>query len=76
MVHLDFNRDKFPLIQKKYRDEVIIDVPANIGPALIYSESDKRSALDIAEEFKLELLEDYMKRACKANLKRRNAKNK
>lgn len=76
MVHLDFNRDRFPEIQRKYGEEVKIDIPANIGPALIYSESDKRSALDIAEEFKLELLDDYMTRACKANSERRNAKNK
>jgi hypothetical protein len=76
MVHLDYNRDKFPEIQKKYLEEVKIDVPANIGPALIYSESDKRTALDIAKEFKLELVDDYMKRARKANLEARNEKNK
>jgi hypothetical protein len=75
MVHLDFNREKFPLIQKKYREEVRIDVPANIGPALIYSESEKRSALDIANEFKLEMMDDYFKRARNANLEKRNEKH-
>lgn len=76
MAHLDYNRDKFPEIRKKYGNEVKIDVPANIGPALIYSESEKRTALDIAQEFKLELVGDYMERARKTNLKARNEKNK
>ncbi|MFA6569243.1 MAG: carbon-nitrogen hydrolase family protein [Victivallales bacterium] len=76
MVHLDFNSGKFPEIQRKYGEEVRIDVPANIGPALIYSESDKRTATDIAEEFKLELLEDYLERSSSANSERRNEKDK
>lgn len=76
MTHLDYNWGKFPEIQRKYKDEVKIEIPANIGPALIYSESEKRTALDIAEEFKLELLDDYFKRARKANLEKRNEKNK
>lgn len=76
MVHLDYNWGKFPEIQKKYGEEVKIDIPANIGPALIYSESEKRTAMDIAEEFKLELVDDYFIRAREANKAKRNEKNK
>lgn len=67
MVHLDFNREKFPDIERKYKGEVIVDVPANIGPALIYSMTPKRTAMDIVEEFKLELLDDYLDRSLKLN---------
>jgi hypothetical protein len=67
MVHLDFNRAKFPEIEKKYLGEVAIDIPPNIAPALIYSLTDKRSAMDIVKEFELELLDDYLDRSLKAN---------
>lgn len=67
MVHLDLNWLKFPDIQRKYGDEVRIDIPPNLGPALIYSESDRRSAMDIVREFDLELLDEYFQRSAKAN---------
>lgn len=73
MVHLDYNRDKFPDIEKKYGKEVRIDVPANIGSALLYSESEKRTAMEIAEEYKLELLDEYLNRSANANSMRRGA---
>lgn len=68
MVHLDFNRDTFADIERRYLGEVVVDVPANVGSALIYSLSEKRSALEVAEEFGLELLDDYFTRAREANL--------
>ena len=71
MVHLDYNRDKFDDIRRKYGEEVIVDVPPNIGPALIYSTTEKRTAMDIVREFELELLDDYMKRSLKANASNR-----
>ncbi|MCX6992488.1 MAG: carbon-nitrogen hydrolase family protein [Kiritimatiellaeota bacterium] len=67
MVHLDFNREKFPEIEKKYLGEVVIDIPANIAPALIYSTTNKRTAMDIVREFELELIDDYFARALKRN---------
>jgi hypothetical protein len=67
MVHLDFNRVHFPAIEKKYRGHIVLDIPANVGSALIYSVSDKVSAMDVVREFKLELLDDYFARALKAN---------
>ncbi len=71
MVHLDYNRVKFAEIEKKYLGEVAIDVPANIGPALIYSLTDKRTAGDIVREFGLERIDDYFARMEKANQKNR-----
>jgi len=73
VVHLDFNQDKFPEIERKYRGEVSIQIPPHLGPALLYSESPKRTALDIVEEFKLELLDDYMARSLRINAEQRSA---
>ena len=67
MVHLDFNREKFPEIEKKYPDEVVIDIPPNLGPVLIYSLTGKRTAMDIVREFELELLDDYLTHSIKLN---------
>jgi hypothetical protein len=71
MVHLDFNRDRFPDIKRRYQDEVDIDVPPDIGPALITSRSNKRTAQEIAEEFELELLDAYFERSLQANRRNR-----
>ncbi|MBN8217212.1 MAG: carbon-nitrogen hydrolase family protein [Spirochaetes bacterium] len=67
MVHLDFNREKFPDIERKYGREVTVDIPANVGPALITSRSDKRSAADLVREFGLETLDAYLERSTAAN---------
>jgi len=72
MVHLAYNQEKFPKIRRKYQDEVLIDIPANIGPAIIYSQTDKRSAMDIVKEFELELLDDYFDRMIEANKRNRD----
>ncbi len=74
MVHLDYNREKFPTIEKQYLGEVEIDIPANVGPALIYSTTEKRSAMDIVREFELELIDDYFVRALDANAANRPIK--
>lgn len=70
-VHLDHNRDKFPALRKKYGDEVIIDIPPQLGSALIYSQTEKRTAQDIVAEFELESLDDYFARAVKVNQRNR-----
>ena len=67
VIHLDNNREKFDDIRRKYLDEVEISVPPNLGPALLYSHSDKRTAADIAKEFQLESLDDYMRRLHRVN---------
>jgi predicted amidohydrolase len=69
VVHLDFNRAKFDDIERKYGDKIQIRIPANIGPAIIYSNSRDFSAADIVREFGLELLDDYFDRMRKANRK-------
>jgi predicted amidohydrolase len=71
MVHLDFNRDKFPDIERKYGREVTVDIPPNLGPALITSRSDKRSADDLVREFGLETLDAYLERSTRANDEKR-----
>jgi len=71
MVHLDCNWGRFPDIERKYGNEVLVDIPANVGPALIYSLTQKRTAMDIVEEFGLELLDDYLERSTRQNDKAR-----
>lgn len=66
IVHLDYNRTKFPDIERKYRGEVIIDVPPDIGTAIIYSQTKSRTAMDVVREFGLELLDDYFARSARA----------
>lgn len=69
IVHLDCNCEKFPDIERKYGKEVRIQIPANIGRAIIYSNSKNRSAGDIVREFRLELVDDYFARMRSANKK-------
>lgn len=71
MVHLDRNQQRFSDIEKKYGDEVIVDIPPDIGPALIYSMVPDRTAMDIASEFELILLDDYMAEAIAENAEKR-----
>ena len=71
MVHLDYNRDKFPEIEKKYLGEIVIDTPPNIGSALIFSNTDRLTAMDVVREFELELLDDYFERSLESNAKNR-----
>lgn len=71
MVHLDGHWEKLPAIVAKYRDEVMVDIPPDIGSALLVSNSTKRTAMDIAREFQLELLDDYFTRSTAANLANR-----
>jgi len=73
MVHLDYNREKFPDIRRRYLDEVEVRIPPNLGPALIVSHSEKRSAADVVKEFELELLDDYFARSIEANARDRGA---
>jgi predicted amidohydrolase len=66
MVHLAQLGSKMPDIKRKYREEVTIDVPEHVGPGLLFSNSPKRTARDIAKEFELELLDDFWARCRKA----------
>lgn len=71
MVHLDFNREKFLEMQRQYGDQITLAIPPNIGSAILYSNSDSRTAMDIATEYELEILDDYLRRMRTENEKRR-----
>ncbi len=59
LIHLDFNREKFGDIKKKYGDGVIIDDIGHLGSALISCELREKSMNDIITEFELIRLDDY-----------------
>lgn len=63
LIHLDYNRDKFPDIKKKYGNKVKITDSGYLGSVVISSETDEFRISKIIDEFKLELLDDYFKRA-------------
>ena len=67
MVHLDYNAKKFPAIERRYGAAVRIDIPPNIGAALISSQSQDITALEIAREFELQLLDDYFQASAERN---------
>ena len=69
LAHLDNNWAKLKAMKKKFGDEVIIYDPGEIGSVLITSESDKVSALEMAKEFKITLLDDYLDNSRKYRLK-------
>lgn len=68
LVHLDYNRVHFDAIRRKYRGQVVVDVPANVGSALIVSRSAEVSAMDVVREFDLLLLDDYFARSRDRNV--------
>lgn len=70
--HLDFNWEKLDALKKKYGKDVTITVPGSLGSVIITSEHDHINAAEMAEEFQIELLDDYFRRsreAVKRNLK-------
>jgi predicted amidohydrolase len=73
MVHLAQLGARMPDIKRKYREEVTLDVPEHVGPVLIFSNSPARTARDIAKEFELELLDDYLARCRSAVAQNRTA---
>ena len=71
LIHLDYNREKFPAIERQYGPAVQIDTPPNIGAALLTSHSVNRTAREIAQEFELQLLDDYFQTAATRNQRAR-----
>ena len=62
--HLDENRGaRFTAMKEKYGDKVRIDIPSYLGPALITSECEEKTAMDFVREFNLELIDDYFDRS-------------
>lgn len=62
--HLDENRGaKFNALKEKYGPKVRIDIPSYLGPAIITSECEEKTAMDFVHEFDLELLDEYLDRS-------------
>jgi len=59
-MHGDNNSQHFPEIRRKYGDRVLIDTCSRLGTALLYSEDESISAKQIAEEFGLTAIDDYL----------------
>lgn len=63
LAHIDCNRDGFKALKAKYGPRVDIHDPDYVGSVLITSRADDISALEMAKEFEIELLDDYFARA-------------
>jgi hypothetical protein len=63
VIHLDYNREKLRAIKNKYGSRVKITDPGFLGSVLITSETVEFTIDDIVDEFKIELLDDYIDRA-------------
>ena len=61
--HLDFNWDKFRAAKAKYGSKVGFFDPGKTGAALLTSETDEFTVMDIVKEFDIELLDDYFERS-------------
>lgn len=71
LIHLDDNQQHFDAIRKKYVGKINLDIPPNIGSAMLSSVSENLSAMDVAREFDLLLLDDYFHASRQSNLKAR-----
>lgn len=63
VVHLDYNREKLAAARQKYGPLVTVHDPGNLGVVLLTSEIEGTSAREVAQEFDIELWDDYYKRA-------------
>lgn len=63
VVHLDYNRNRLHEMKKKYGEKINIMDPGHLGSVLISNECDEFTINDLVREFKIELLDDYLKRA-------------
>jgi predicted amidohydrolase len=63
LAHLDYNWDKLKKLKAKYGDAVSIHDPGKVGSIMITSEDKAISALQMAKEFDIELLDTYFDRS-------------
>ena len=61
--HLDYNQNKFKAIRGKYGPDVEIELYQPEGVFLLASRADGASVEQIAQEFELETLRDYLARS-------------
>jgi Skp family chaperone for outer membrane proteins len=69
VAHLDNNWAKLKAMKKKYGEKVTIYDPGEIAPVLITSESDNISAKEMAKEFDITLLDEYLNNSRQYRLK-------
>ena len=60
IAHLDYNWAKLKALKNKYGEGVIISDPGEIGSVLITSETENITAKEMAKEFEITLLDDYL----------------
>ncbi len=60
LAHLDNNWAKLSALKEKYGEEVIISDPSEIGSVLLTSEHETKSIDEMAKEFEITLLDDYL----------------
>ena len=68
VLHLDFNRDKFPAIIRKYGRRVEIRNPGTVGTVTLVSNDPELPVETVMREFSLESYTDYLarsRRTCK-----------
>ena len=63
LAHLDYNWSKLRALNAKYGPKVTIKDPGFLGSVLVTSEDETITVDEMIEEFEIELLDDYMKRA-------------
>ena len=63
LVKRDLDEKRYAEIKKKYGSEITIDIPPELGIALISSETDKITTREIMQEFKISSLDEFFKRA-------------
>jgi len=66
VAHLDYNREKFREIKRKYGDAVEIRTPYGLGSSLLTCLDPDDTMKRIAQEFEIEPLDDYFTRAIAA----------
>ena len=72
IAHLDYNGERIKKMKAKYGEKVEVQAPGGLGRALITSYADDVSAVDMAKEFEIELIDDLFSRNLES---RRNAVN-
>jgi predicted amidohydrolase len=60
LAHLDYNWAKLRALKEKYGEDVTISDPSEIGSVLLTSEHETISIDDMAKEFEITLLDEYL----------------
>lgn len=71
LAHLDHNREALQSLQREFRPHVTVDVPPNIGRAMIVNHTEEHDLDELIEQYDIELLEDYLESCRRANEARR-----